>query len=67
MMRDWLNMEVNGRADVVGNFPDEGNIIPLIGAVLFERNQDWQSQYRHVMVEAFNQIDPPSSIAIQAA
>ena len=44
----------------------------LIGAVLFEQNDEWQSQHRYMMVEAFAQIDtaeidPLLSITTQAA
>ena len=52
-----LNKEVKRRADVVGMFPNEDSILRLIGAVLFEKNDDWQSQHRYMMVEAFSQID----------
>ena len=67
-----LNKEVKRRADVVGIFPNEESILRLIGAVLFEQNDDWQSQHRYMMVEAFSQIDtaqidPLLSIATQAA
>lgn len=37
--------------------PNEESILRLIGAVLFEQNDDWQSQHRYMMVEAFSQID----------
>ena len=52
-----LNKEVKRRADVVGIFPNEESILRLIGAVLFEQNDDWQSQHRYMMVDAFSQID----------
>ena len=52
-----LNKEVKRRADVVGIFPNEDSIVRLIGAVLFEQNDEWQSQHRYMQVEAFAQID----------
>ena len=65
------------RADVVGIFPNEDSIIRLIDAVLFEQNDDCQSQHRYMPVEAFSQIDtaqidtaqidPLLSITTQAA
>lgn len=67
-----LNKEVKRRADVVGIFPNEDSILRLIGAVLFEQNDDRQSQHRYMIVEAFSQIDtaqidPLLSITTQAA
>ena len=67
-----LNTEVKRRADVVGIFPNEALILRLIGAVLFGQIDEWQSQHRHMMVEAFSQIntaqiDPFLSISTQSA
>ena len=57
------------RADIVGfgqslepvaflpSLPNEASIIRLIGAVLFEQNDEWQTASRYTMVEAFAQID----------
>jgi Transposase, Mutator family len=44
-------------ADVVGIFPNEASIIHLIGAVLFEQNDEWQASSCYMMVEAFVRID----------
>jgi len=41
-----LNKKVKRRADVIGIFPNEDAIVRLIGAVLFEQNDGWQSQHR---------------------
>ena len=67
-----LNKEVKRRSDVVGIFPNEASIMRLIGAVLFEQNDEWQTSSRYMMVEAFAQIDkeeidPILSITTKAA
>jgi putative transposase len=67
-----LNKEVKRRADVVGIFPNEASIMRLIGAVLLEQNDEWQTSSRYMMVEAFAQIDkeeidPILSITMKAA
>ena len=67
-----LNKEVKRRADVVGIFPNEASISRLIGAVLFEQNDEWSTQHRYMQVEAFSRIDtgevdPILSISMEAA
>jgi transposase-like protein len=56
-----LNGEIKRRTEVVGIFPNEDSIVRLIGAVLFEQNDEWQSQHRYMQVEAFAQIDAAES------
>ena len=55
-----LNKEVKRRADVVGIFPNEGSIIRLIGAVLLEANDEWQTQHRSMQIEAMAELTPPT-------
>ncbi len=67
-----LNKEVKRRADVVGIFPNMASITRLIGAVLLEQNDEWQTQNRYMQVEAFERIDaveqdPILSISTEAA
>jgi putative transposase len=72
-----LNKEVKRRADVVGvrgmpELPNEASIARLIGAGLFEQNDEWATQHRYMQVEAFSKIDtgdvdPILSITTEAA
>jgi transposase-like protein len=67
-----LNKEVRRRADVVGILPNQDAIRRLIGALLFEQNDEWQSRNRDTQIEAFAlidavQTDPLLSITTQAA
>ena len=59
-----LNKEVKRRADVVGIFPNEGSIIRLIGAVLLEANDEWQTQHRYMQTEAMAELAPPTIDAV---
>ena len=48
------------RADVVGIFPNEDSIVHLIGAMLFEANDEWQLQHRYMQGEAMADLNPPA-------
>lgn len=68
----WALGHSFGPMAVLPSIPNEDSILRLIGAVLFEQNDDWQSQHRYMMAEAFSQIDtaqidPLLSITTQAA
>ena len=57
----------------MGIFPNEGSIIRLIGAVLLEANDEWQTQSRYMQTEAMAELTPaltdavPTQISTQAA
>ncbi len=54
---ELLNKEVKRRADFVGIFPNESSIMHLIGALLVEQNDEWQTSSRYMMVRSFARID----------
>ena len=66
-----IEKEVKRRADVVGIFPNEGSIIRLIGAVLLEANDEWQTQNRYMqtepMAELMASVAQPALISTEAA
>jgi Transposase, Mutator family len=55
-----LNKEVKRRADVVGIFPGEPSITRLIGAVLLEQNDEWQTGHRYMQLEGMAELAAPT-------
>ncbi len=72
-MLERLNKEVKRRADVAGIFPNEGSILRLIGGVLLEANDEWQTQNRYMQTEPLaermtpNVTTQPAQITTEAA
>ena len=67
-----LNKEATRRAEGVGIFSNKASIVYLIGAVLFEQNNRWQTASRYMQIEAFAQINqqgigPMFSVTVPAA
>jgi putative transposase len=55
-----LNKEVKRRADVVGIFPNENSIVRLVGAILLEQNDDWQTSEPLHQIEATAELANPA-------
>ena len=51
-----LNAEIKRRTAVVGIFPNEAAIVPLVGALLPEQNDEWQMQRRYLQLEGLQAL-----------
>ena len=51
-----LNAEIKRRTNVVGIFPNDAAVTPLVGAMLLEQNDEWSLNRRYMQLEGLQTL-----------
>ena len=58
-------MEIKERTDVVGTFPNEAEVILLVGALLSELPDKWQVRRRYVGERSIAELKPVDKVTLE--
>ena len=56
-----VNKEIKRRSRVVGIFPNDSAIVPLVGALLIEQTEEWHITRRYMSQESLAKIVTPET------
>jgi len=59
-----LNKEVKRRTNVVGVFPDEASVIRLVGAILIEQSDEWETDRHYFSQESMRRLLEPAPLLL---
>jgi putative transposase len=62
-----FNGEIKRRTDVVGIFPNEAAVARLVGAILLEQSDDWDSQRAcYMTLETIGAVSDTAPVSLSA-